>query len=119
MPVEARKSDDPKRWRIHLEDMLARAEEAIVQAQLRIKRHSRLAAVGGEPWQQRLHLDVHVNLQEGLKLLCLQRAMVHHELYGPRIPRRLVASVDYTVKEKALANLGKSWPGRIPCRKAT
>lgn len=117
MPVKARKSYDPKRWRIHLEDVLARAEEAIVQAQMRIERHSRLAAIGGEPWQQRLHLDVHFNLQEGLKLLRLQRAMVHYELYGPRIPRRLVASVDYNKSRRE--SIGKlrevvAWLDALP-----
>ena len=96
MPVEARKNYDPERWLVHPEDILARAEEAIAQAQMRIERHSRLAAVGGEPWQQRLHSDVHFNLQEGLKLLFLQRAMVLHELYGPRIHRRLVTGVNST-----------------------
>jgi hypothetical protein len=91
--VQALKSYLPERRRAHLEDKLARAEEAIVQAQMRIERHGRIA-VDGEPWQQRLHLDLHFNLQEGLKLLCLQRAMVLHELYGRRIPRRCAVGVN-------------------------
>jgi hypothetical protein len=85
MPVEVLKNYDPERWRAHLEAMLARAEEAIVQAQMRIERHGRLAVVDGESGQLRLHSDVQINLQEGMKLLRLQRAMVLHELYGPKI----------------------------------
>jgi hypothetical protein len=56
-------------------------------------------------------------LQEGLKLLRLQRAMVHHELYGPRIPRRLVASVDYNKSRRE--SIGKlrevvAWLDALP-----
>src|SRR5262249_17354419 len=92
MPVGAKKKHDPERRRVHLEERLAKAEKAIVQAEKRIKSHSRLPAIDGEPWQKRLHADAHHNLLEGLKLLCLQRTMVLHELSGSRIPRRLVAN---------------------------
>jgi hypothetical protein len=101
MLVEALRDYDPERRRVYLEDMLARAEEAIVQAQMRIERHGRLATVDGEPWQRRLHLDLQINLQEGMKLLRLQRAMVLHELYGPKIPRRCALGVNFNNKSKS------------------
>jgi hypothetical protein len=53
-PIEGLKISDRELWRVHLEAMVARAEEAIVHAQMRIERRRRLAPVGGDPWQQRL-----------------------------------------------------------------
>jgi len=43
--------------------------------------------------------------------------MVHHELYGPRIPRRLVASVDYNKSRRE--SIGKlrevvAWLDALP-----
>jgi hypothetical protein len=87
MRAEARKTIDLESWRVQLEIMLARVEDQIVQAEMRIERHCRLARGTDAPRQQQLHAHVHFNLLEGLELLHLQRSLLSHELYGPKAPR--------------------------------
>jgi hypothetical protein len=99
--------------------VLARGEKIIVQADLRIKRHSRLAAFCREPWQQRLHLNINSDLQKGLKLLCLQRMMVLHELYGSRIARRSAVAVNTSNTKRERIGQLRETVGWMPCRKAT
>src|SRR5215813_8837156 len=70
MPIQAHVHEDPQQRFAQLEATLIRADERILEARLRIKRHCELTAVDGEPWQRRLHSEAYFNLLEGLKLLC-------------------------------------------------
>jgi hypothetical protein len=89
----------------YLEAILVRTDEHIAQAQMRVERHSRLMSVDRNSWQQRLHADAHFNLQEGLRLLRLQRAMLLSELSGSMISTRYAAAFERQRKRERIATL--------------
>ena len=76
----AAKQAKADRWRMHLEDLLAQADDRIEKSERRIADHHQLMhGLAGDERQWQVSIELHRNLQAGLRLLIDHRRMLERE----------------------------------------